>query len=112
MKNLIFPGEDPVQILDKSYVTNIQLECQTVEKALILIENYTDKDWGFFTISRGGNETLYEGYGLSSVVMDLGETIVIHFILEKASESSLVVGTDQETEEYVEVAKILLGETT
>lgn len=40
MKYLILPEEEPVQILDKSYVTNIQLECQTVSEALVLIEDY------------------------------------------------------------------------
>lgn len=111
MKYLIFHEEDPVQILDKSYVTNIQFECQTVAEALVLIEDYTDKDWSSFTISRGGNETRYEGYALASVVIDIGNTCIVHFILEKAPDPGPATGADPETEEYVEAAKILLGES-
>lgn len=112
MKYLIFPGKDPVSILDKSYVTNIQMECESKQEALDLISDYTDKDWASFSISRGGNETEYEGYALSSVVIDMGNTCIVHFILEKAPESDYTAVIDQETEEYVEAAKILLGETT
>ena len=110
MKYIIFPGEEAVPILDRSYVTNIQMSCQTLAEALILIENYSDKDWGSFAISRGGNVTDYTWYVLETVVVDLIGGIVVHFILARAADQG--VAGDQETDQYAEAGRILLGESS
>lgn len=108
MKYIIFPGEEPVPILDRSYVTNIQILCPTMEEVLILIGEYVDKDWGSFAISRGGNITEYTGYILETAIIDLIGGIVVHFILSQPAGSA----GDPETEQYAEAGRILLGETS
>ena len=108
MKYLILQGE-PIPILDKSYVTNIQIECESKQEALDLISDYTEKDWTSFSISRGGNETAYEVYTLESVVIDF-EQPVVHFILTDTPKPALTQ-VDYETEAYAQAAKILMGES-
>lgn len=104
MKYVIFKEEDPILILDRSYTTNIQVLCKTVEEALTLIEEYTDKNWGDFSISRGGNITEYTGYILEAVVIDLVGDIVVHFILTQFEEGVM--------NQYAEAGRILLGESS
>ena len=105
MKYLILQGE-PIPFLDKSYVTNIQIECESKQEALDLISDYTEKDWTSFSISRGGNETAT----LESVVIDFEQPFVVHFILTDTPKPALTQ-VDYETEAYAQAAKILMGES-
>ena len=104
LKQIRFPDEDPITILDKSYVTNIQMECAQTD-VFSTAELMTAKNWSYFTITRGGNETEYMDYSLSSVVIDISNPCVLHFILDK------IVGdnVDPETAQYAEAARILMG---
>lgn len=104
LKQIIFSDEEPIIILDKSYITNIQMECAKTD-VFSTAELMSAKNWSYFTISRGGNETEYMDYSLSSVVIDISNPCVLHFILDKTVENNV----DPETAQYAEAARILMG---